>query len=774
VKLTLTPAAAALIVLTALQSWSCASSVTSGPGAATENSVRMSSPPSATTQPGSRPWTIRDIVEVSRIVGVAIRGTTDATAYIVKRPSIADGTDHYRLCVVDLGHKGHPRELLEARYLADISWRPGTQNWSVRADFGSGVQLYDVTDDGHPIPLVSTPTTELVGGSDGLVMDPTEAPRQVGVLSYEWSPDGTRLWYSRLRFRDAAAQLRLTDQGLRYDDSRMFTITDRDLVRSIQLLGTELRVFDPESRSDRLIAFAPADAIGGSDAEVFRRRSGNAVWVGPSHIQYRGHSGSAGYLSSSMYRVNIDTGETVRLTTQSPDQIFDSAPTREGILTVGSIGQNRHLVNLSVTGRVLSDYGPATFPRVSGSLGAWQDRRGRRVILGVHFDNRDGLVAVTPGARTSSLRSLSIQDHLSGCAFNLDVSFGACSRESNVVAPQLVSIRPPAGNIEILANPNSAYEEIAPLRTVEEHWVNRFDYSNTGYITYPRHYLAGRTYPAIVITHWLDAKNRFAWDGFQWEFPLQEFAERDYFVLSVNEPSRRNDVPLPDSPGASGATVQQQQFHEGYNPLASMEAAAQALIARGMVDRSMIGIAGYSRGASIARFAISHSKLFSAASSGDANWWDVGGFWEGGAFSRNLYRNLFGGDPFDPGTFQAYLDFSASARTRSFAGPLLQQWTSADAHHAVEMDQLLKSARIPTELYIFPSEAHLFWQPRHRAAAMEQNLDWFDFWLAGRRDPNPQKAKQYEHWEAMAAEWRLAVAPRESNAPLGIGVEGHN
>jgi hypothetical protein len=71
-----------------------------------------------------------------------------------------------------------------------------------------------------------------------------------------------------------------------------------------------------------------------------------------------------------------------------------------------------------------------------------------------------------------------------------------------------------------------------------------------------------------------------------------------------------------------------------------------------------------------------------------------------------MFKNLLGGSPFDPVAYPNYLAFAASARAKNFAGPLLQQFTLADAHSAVEMDQLLKDAGVPTELNFYPSEAH--------------------------------------------------------------------
>jgi GH15 family glucan-1,4-alpha-glucosidase len=53
------------------------------------------------------------------------------------------------------------------------------------------------------------------------------------------------------------------------------------------------------------------------------------------------------------------------------------------------------------------------------------------------------------------------------------------------------------------------------------------------------------------------------------------------------------------------------------------------------------------------------------------------------------------------------------------------------------------------DLYIFPNETHQKFQPRHKAAAYERNLDWFRYWLQGIEVPGPQKSEQYRRWALM-------------------------
>jgi dipeptidyl aminopeptidase/acylaminoacyl peptidase len=716
-------------------------------------------PGTLTAKPEAQPgisWTIRDIVEVARIAGIAIRGATDVTAFILKQPSIADGSNHFGLYVVDLHHAGQPTRLLEAAFLGDLSWHPRTYNWTVRADLGDGVQLYDVDEDGHVARLVTSGETAVVGGAEGLVMSSAEQPRRTGVLSYEWAPDGSKLWYSRIRLRPESEQRELLDQGVRFDDVQMLGTSVQDAERSVQLLGTELRVLDQISRDDHVVAFAPTDVSG--DSDVFRRGAGSAAWVDSTHIQYRLRGVTSGYQRFSLWRIDVLTGQSHRLAIDSPEQVYYSVPTPEGALTVIALGVEHHLVNVDFGGRAVSDYGRVAIEHISGQLGVWRNERRSRLILAAGFEDHDGLISASSGLRWTEWDTT--HSHLSACAFNSNLSFGACSQETLTLAPQLVSVKPSNGKTTVLARPNARYDEVALLHTEKTRWVNRFGFTNTGYITYPRNYVAGQKYPAIVVTHARDARNRFADDGFQWEFPVQMFAESGYFVLSVNEPLRDSGVPRPYNPGGADVGIARQQFQEAYNPLASMEAAVSALVRSGCVEPSRVGIAGYSRGATIARFAMTHSAAFSVASSADATWWDAGGFWGGPAFVRNVYKNLLGGTPFDPGAFANYLAFSPSARASSFAGPLLQQFTLVSAKDAIEMNQLLKDAKVPTELFVYPSEAHIFWQPRHREAAMKQNLDWFNFWLIGKRDPDADKIREYARWDQMSADWHLALTGR--------------
>ena len=699
----------------------------------------------STTTP-SRHWTVADIVEVTRIKGIAIQGSSRNTAFLLQRPSLEDGKNHYALYEINLKHGGEVRKLFEADYIADLASRPGTAMWTVRADIGEGIQLYEIDADGAVRRLLIIPRLVIIGGYSGIQSSATEEPRATGVVSYEWAPDGHAFWYSRIRLRAVNEQEEVRDRGLAYDDTTATGPMSRNIERSVRLLGTELHVFNVLTGTDREIAFSPS---GTDDFDEFRKSVGSAAWEDSAYVQYRLRIVENGLLRYSLMRENVESGQALEIGGKANGEIYNSIPALNGFLTVRQTGSENHLVRVGEGGK-LKDFGPVDFSRVGGGMFGILNHAGQ-MAFAVQREDRYGLAAIPTTKGWNAIRKN--PDFMSQCAFNADLSYGACSRETLTLAPELVSIEPSKGTISILSRPNARYDEIPPLRSTAAKWTNRYGFENTGYVTYPRDYTKGKRYPALLVTHALDAMNAFARDAFQWEFPVQVFAERGYLVLSVNETRSISSTPPPYVADASKIGSERERFYQGYCPLATMEAVASAAIASGDVDPKRIGIAGYSIGSTVTRFVMSHSTLFAAGSSAESSWWDAGGFAAGSELSRIAYTNLLGGSPFDPNAYGNYVAFAPSARATNFAGPLLQQFADASAGYAVEMDQMLKQAGIPTYLVAFPDEAHIFWHPRHRASAMEQNLDWFDYWLLGERNSSAEKAAQYNQWDRMNDLW---------------------
>lgn len=699
---------------------------------------------------GTRAWTVADLVEVRWVTDVAVSRDGHSVAFLIKRSFLDSGTIRYGIYVTDPNQPGSARKLLESAFLADLAAHPNKRSWTVRADLGDGIQLYEVGEAAAPRPLIINSNTALVGTWQGVIAG-LDGPHQTGVLSYEWAPDGSALWYSRLRLRSRESQQRFANQGIVYDDRRMNAQTFRNFPGLLE--GTELRVREVASGDDRLLAYAPS--IASTNLGLFRRDWGTAAWADSRNVRYSITAVKQdGEWETRHWSVNVDSG-AVQAKQMASTESTVWMPAGAGYLSVrvDSSQQGYRLLRLNSDGTIAEDRGPVTFSEISA--GHFRSRKGELAgFLSVSYPDRDGLVALADSSAARAL--IDTTDNLSHCDFDLALSVGACVRESMTLAPEVVKISTSDGSITPLVRPNAQiYDEIAPLRSEHARWKNRYGHDNDGYITYPRGYSSGQKYPAIVVTHARDARNRFAYDGFQWEFPVQLFAEQGYIVLSVNEPiaSLRTRGYLGESfDDAARRGVEQLQFDIALDAIASMEAAALASVKDGTIDPKKIGIAGYSRGAEVALYTMSQSKMFAAAAIGDGSA-SADTYWSSGnKFGANWNQALYGGSPYDSDSqvLDNYRRLSPSFRAAEFNGPLLQQFPAINAPFAFELRRLLLDAGVATELVFYPDESHIFWHPERRAAAMQRNLDWFDYWLRGICDSNSAERVQ----SAPLGRWR--------------------
>lgn len=661
----------------------------------------------------ARAWTKADIIEVTRITSVAISADGARYAFILKQPSIALDENRYGLYVGRLG--GGAQKVAESAFLADLQARPGRPTWNVRGDFGQGVQVYDVDNHGRRRARVIHRPLSRAGGADSLAPSASEPARLTGVLAYGWNEAGDALWYAALRPRSLAAQQAWRGQGLTYVDSQT---TTTDFYAEPPAQAVELRLRHVTSGQDILVAEASGDRTSASTAF----QGGRVDWRGGALIYRLEGLSPAGKPTQGLWRYDPTTRQVRPLPAQAAIGALASAPTAHGDLRlVRRDGGGHDLIEVTTAGT--SNLGAVAYSALGGSLGVW--RTADQALYGVRLPDRFGLAAYPA---PTPLQALS--DSLQTCAFDADLRVGVCNRESLTRAPELVSVSPRTGAVRVLVRPNARYDAIKPLRSEPATWTNRLGSTNQGYVTYPRDYQAGRRYPAIVISHASDAKNLFAADTFQWAFPLQVLAERGFVVLSVNETTK--DLAVSDAYGAASSDVDpaRMQAGMGLDAVATMEAAVADGVARGLVDPTRVGIAGYSRGGIVTTLALSQSKVFAAGVNADTAFFSAGGFFRGGMV-RELYRGLFGGSPLDAKYAPAYRAFSPSARPDQFSGPLLQMFTGRAAATALELDQALREAKIPTKLIVYPGETHILHRPRTILAAMEASLAWFEQWLGG-------------------------------------------
>ena len=253
----------------------------------------------------------------------------------------------------------------------------------------------------------------------------------------------------------------------------------------------------------------------------------------------------------------------------------------------------------------------------------------------------------------------------------------------------------------------------------------------------PPDYESGKRYPLVIQTHGFE-KDKFWIDG-PWSsaFAAQPLAAKDIVVLQVGSSSNRSESrKYTNTP------------NEAPRQMAAYEGAIDYLDRRGLIDRSRVGIIGFSRTVSYVAYTLTHSKYqFTAATLADG--FDAG------------YVNLmlFGG-----------VDYIAANGGLPF-GSSLTSWIESSpgfnldkVNAAVRLEYYgwsgflggwqnfsgLSLLKKPVDFVWLPYGLHLLVKPWERLVSQQGNVDWFDFWLKGVVDPDPSKKTEYERWNRLS------------------------
>jgi hypothetical protein len=255
----------------------------------------------------------------------------------------------------------------------------------------------------------------------------------------------------------------------------------------------------------------------------------------------------------------------------------------------------------------------------------------------------------------------------------------------------------------------------------------------------PFDYKEGTRYPLVIQTHGFD-KDRFWIDGpFTSAFAAQPLAAKGIAVLQVGRSVHPGQIKtVTNTP------------EEGPREMAAYEGAIDDLDRRGLIDRERVGIIGFSRTAFRVGYTLTHSKYhFAAATLAD-------GF-EGGYVNYVLFQGadsvgVNGGLPSDA-SLALWLKRSPGFNLDKVSGPVrIEEYAYGSLLGGWEWFSGLSFREKPVELIWIPFGTHLLVKPWERLVSQQGNVDWFDYWLQGRSDPDPSKREQYQRWEKMRSQ----------------------
>lgn len=342
------------------------------------------------------------------------------------------------------------------------------------------------------------------------------------------------------------------------------------------------------------------------------------------------------------------------------------------------------------------------------------------------------------------------RDQSEGCA--VGARSMVCVAADADVPPHLVAIDLDSARTRPLAEPNRALAGLSPhFRPID--WADGSGRRFTGQLLMPEH--ATGPVPLFVTYYSCGGYLR---GGLGDEFPLRELARHGIAALCINR------YPAPDGVGDQVGAYRIAQ--------SGIEAVVDLLARDGTIDRSKVGMGGVSFGGESTIWIAMHSRLLAATSIANVLLTPTY-YWFNAVKGREIPKVLqtgWGiGDPDQDR--RGWRDLSPAFNADKIRTPLLMQLPELEYRPNVELLARLQQAGTQVELWAFPDEVHVKWQPRHQLAANERNLDWFRYWLQGWIDPDPAKAAQYSRWQAYGVPG-AAIDPSHPRAQASASMIG--
>jgi dipeptidyl aminopeptidase/acylaminoacyl peptidase len=300
----------------------------------------------------------------------------------------------------------------------------------------------------------------------------------------------------------------------------------------------------------------------------------------------------------------------------------------------------------------------------------------------------------------------------------------------------------------LLLDLNPDFKNLALGQVEKISWNATNGVQASGGLYLPPDYMPGKRYPLVIQTHGFD-ETRFSMDGLdEWSsaYAARPLAARGFVVLqSFSWGENDDDIESLKHGGKTSA--------EAFKlaAMSAFEGAIDYLSARGLVDRSRVGIVGFSRTACFVAYTLTHSTYhFGAASLVDGI--DCGYFQyilyfagapdlealDGGSspYGKGLEEWLHNSPSFSLDRVQAPVRLLALGAPDEGSG-VLEEW---------EWFAGLTRLERPVDFIYLPDAAHMIVKPWERRVAEEGLVDWFCFWLKHEEDADPQKADQYARW----------------------------
>lgn len=327
-----------------------------------------------------------------------------------------------------------------------------------------------------------------------------------------------------------------------------------------------------------------------------------------------------------------------------------------------------------------------------------------------------------------------------------------CVRETRTRPAHVVSIDIHNGHLSVVADFNPEFRNLQMPKVERIEWDAPpdsaqlgYDKRGYGYIIYPPDFDPRKKYPLLISPYMAQG---FIRGDVGDEQPLLVYAANGFVVLDTAFlymwGSFATDPPNAMAPEMASAE------HGFPHMTMLMESTLRALDlvqSRGWVDPTRVGMGGLSQGAMASLYTLQKYDRLSAVSVSGP------GFSQMEYYAATNRGRAMAASTASDGSWPESADYwsqiDIADHIDAIEAPILLNLADRESMYIMRLQRRLSDARKPFEAYIFPDEYHQKWQPAHRYAIYNRNLDWFRFWLQDYEDPSADKAEQYRRWREL-------------------------
>lgn len=276
----------------------------------------------------------------------------------------------------------------------------------------------------------------------------------------------------------------------------------------------------------------------------------------------------------------------------------------------------------------------------------------------------------------------------------------------------------------VVFDPNPEVHSLRWAPAERLRWQNAQGLQVLGDLVMPPNRAPGTRVPLIVVQY---TTRGFLRGGTGDEYPIQAFASAGFAVLSFQRPADISTL----SSASSFDELIAASFHDWADRKSvhsALMAGLDKVLARGEIDDKRLGITGLSDGTSTVQYALINSERFAAAALSTCCQDPKTQMLVSGPLTAKAFQR-FGFPKASDAAEDFWKPYSLALNAHHLRTPLQMQVSDDEYLASLETYTAFMEAGIPAELYVFPNERHIKWQPAHRAAIYKRNLDWFRRWL---------------------------------------------